>query len=87
MKVLEPKPVKEVLVSLHLVSYLFALCALIAGIAWIYYTAKAVEQDQIGASDGQTAGAVSTATSMWEATVIAVLFYLMFRHHFTHVHA
>ena len=53
MKSLEEKPVKRVLVTMHLLSYLFALACIAATISWIYFVAKAVEQgDLIGGPDG-----------------------------------
>lgn len=87
MKSFEPKPVKEVLVSLHLLSYLFALGALAAGIAWIYYVAKAVEDHTIGGSEGNDVGAKETAETMFQGAVVGILFYMVFRHHFSQLHA
>tara|TARA_R110002110_G_scaffold21556_1_gene85509 strand:+ start:376 stop:660 length:285 start_codon:yes stop_codon:yes gene_type:complete len=94
MKSLEEKPVKQVLVTMHLMSYLFALACIAATVSWIYYIAKAVENDLIGGSDGlgpngtAVAGAeVTTADAMFEGTVIAAILYLVFRHHFSNSHA
>ena len=85
-KSLEMKPMKEVVVSLQGLSYLFALSALAAGIAWIYYIAKAVEGEEIGGESGH-ASAVNTAESMFQGTVVAILFYFVFRHHFSQSHS
>ena len=87
MKALEEKPVKEVLVSLHAISYLFALTAVAAAIAWIYFVAKAVEHDEIGGSDGDSSGPVNTSTTMFEGAVVGILLYMVFRHHFSQSHA
>jgi len=93
MQPLEEKPVKEVLVTMHSVSYLFALTALASAIAWIYFTSKAVEEDQIGGSHGKGKGGDSgtgtvteTTESMFEGAVISLLLYLVFRHHFSQSH-
>lgn len=91
MQPLEEKPVKEVLVTLHTVSYLFALTALASAIAWIYFTAKAVEDDQIGGNHGKgddsnATAQVNTVESMFEGAVIGLLLYLVFRHHFSESH-
>ena len=86
MKALEEKPVKEVLVSLHAISYLFALTAVAAAIAWIYFVAKAVEHEEIGNGDGQ-GQPVNTATTMFEGAVVGILLYMVFRHHFSQSHA
>ena len=90
MQPLEEKPVKEVLTTMHTFSYLFALTALASAIAWIYFTSKAVERDQIGGSDGRSGashgGVVNTAESMFEGAVISILLYLVFRHHFSESH-
>ena len=88
MPALEEKPVKEVLVTMHTMSYLFALTALAAAIAWVYFTAKAVEDKQIGGNDGKPngAGQVATVESMFEGAVISMLLYLVFRHHFSQSH-
>jgi hypothetical protein len=94
MTPLEEKPTKEILVSLHSVSVLFALAAFAATIAWIYYTAKAVEQTRIGGSSGNPDPngngintVLETTNSMFEGTVLAVLSYFVFRHHFNNSHA
>jgi hypothetical protein len=86
MTALEEKPVKEVLVSLHTISYLFALTAVAAAIAWIYFVAKAVENKEIGGSDGEGVP-VNTATVMFEGAVVGILLYMVFRHHFSQSHA
>ena len=76
------RPGKMVLRSMTGIAYLFALAAVGAMIAWIYYVAKAVEADEIGEADGQTSGPVVTADVMFQGTVIAVLVYFAFRHNF-----
>ena len=84
-------PSKEVLMTMHGISYLFALGAVGAIIAWIYYVAKAVEGNHIGGSDGfngdgglsgEDKGPVATATTMFEGLVLGVLVYFVFRHHY-----
>ena len=85
-RALEEKPVKEILVTMHMMSYLFAILFLAAAIAWIYYTAKAVEHKVIGGKDGETSP-VTTAETMFEGAVISMLAYLIFRHHFSQSHA
>jgi len=91
IKPLEEKPVKEILVTMSSMSYLFALTALAATIAWIYYTAKAVDAQQIGGPDGSPVGAdatsvLSTTNTMFEGVVLSVLLYMVFRHHFSNTH-
>jgi hypothetical protein len=88
------RPSKEVLMAVQGISYLFALGAVGAIVAWIYYVAKAVEADHIGGSDGfngrkndtvvssESRGPVSTATTMFEGVVLGVLVYMVFRHHY-----
>ena len=90
MQPLEAKPAKEILMSLHGISYVFALLALAAGIMWIYYVMKAVDKNRIGGEDGKgedgkddsTTSQVDTVTTMFEGTVAALLLYCVFRHHF-----
>lgn len=74
-------PAKPVLQTMTYVSFLFALTALAAGIAWIYYVAKAVEDENIGGSDGG-ASTIDTARVMFQGAVVSILFYFVFRHHF-----
>ena len=85
MSALEEKPVKQVLVTMHTVSYLFALTALAASIAWIYYTSKAAEENKI-ADDSDSTTHITTAESMFEGAVISILLYAIFRHHFSESH-
>lgn len=88
-------PSKEILMTFNGVSYLFALCMIAAAIAWIYYVGQAVDQLVIGGKYGtgnnQPANGSVTATEqidtiavMYQGTVVAVLFYIAFRHHFHH---
>jgi len=74
-------PSKEIFKVMNVVCYLFVLCALASGIAWIYYTAKANDQSQLG--DGSTV-VVATATTCFEAAVVSVLLYFVARHHYHH---
>ncbi len=95
MKSLEEKPVKQVLVTMHLMSYLFAIACIAAAISWIYYVAKSVENDLIGGAQGRgpngtgdaTVARMNTVETMFEGTVIAAVLYLTFRHHFSNSHA
>lgn len=94
MKAFEEKPTKEILVSMHAVSFLFALAAFASTIAWIYYTSRAVEQHRVGGTTGNpnpTANGsntvLETTNSMFEGAVLAVLSYMVFRHHFNNSHA
>ena len=94
MKAFEEKPVKEILVSMNAVSFLFAIAAFASTIAWIYYTTRAVEQQRIGGSSGDpnpngngVNTVLETTNSMFEGTVLAVLSYMVFRHHFSNSHA
>lgn len=90
MQPLEAKPAKEILMSLHGISYVFALLALAAGVAWIYYVMKAVDKNRIGGEEGKgkdthdrsASAQVDTVTTMFEGTVAALLLYCVFRHHF-----
>lgn len=75
------RPGKTVLKSMTGIAYLFALCAVAAMIAWIYYIAKAIEQDEIGGANGN-GDVIGTSGAMFEGTVIAVLVYFVFRHNF-----
>jgi len=93
MQPLEEKPVKEVLVTMHTVSYLFALAALASAISWIYFTAKGVEENQIGGSrgkgedgSGDDTNQSATIEAMFEGAVVSLLLYLVFRHHFSESH-
>jgi hypothetical protein len=72
-------PSKEIFKVMNMVAYLFVLCALASGIAWIYYTAKANDQDQLGEGSGIV---VATATTCFEAAVVSVLLYFVSRHHY-----
>ncbi len=80
-------PSKTVLMSVNGIAYLFAIAALAAGIAWIYYVVKAVEDDQIGGSDGRPNsstgnGQTDTVRVMFQGAVVSILFYFVARHHF-----
>ncbi len=84
-------PSKEILMTFNGVSYLFALCMIAAAIAWIYYVGQAVDQHSIGGKNGYGNDDVLTGTEnidtinvMYQGTVVAVLFYIAFRHHFHH---
>jgi hypothetical protein len=81
-------PSKEILATFNGTSYLMALLALASTIAWIYYVSKAVEQNVIGDKHGngsdETGNVSLTTEVMFEGTVIAVLMYFVFRHHFHH---
>jgi hypothetical protein len=89
---LEEKPAREILMSLHGIAYIFALLALASGIAWVYYVAKAVESDAIGGKHGRGSNEVNGAPGetrqvdtnevMFQGTVVAILLYGVFRHHF-----
>ena len=81
------KPMRPILRILTAMAMLFVLAALTATIAWIYYIAKAVEQNEIGGSnglgdDGISGSALETSTAMFQATVVSVFLYFVARHHY-----
>ena len=80
----DAEPSKEIFRVMNMLGYLFVLCALAAGIAWIYYIARANNDDQLGDVDGATS--VTTADVCFQATVVSVLLYFVSRHHFNKVH-
>lgn len=80
-------PSKTVLMSFHGIAYLFAIAALASALAWIYYVAKAVEDDQIGGKNGQgeddtTGDKIETIRVMFQGAVVGILFYFVARHHY-----
>lgn len=80
----DAEPSKEIFKVMNMLGYLFVLCALAAGIAWIYYIARANNDNALGDDTG--ALSVTTATACFEATVVACLLYFVARHHFSKVH-
>ena len=85
MPALEEKPVKEVLVTMHSFSYLFALATLTAAIAWIYFMAKAFEEAELGVGVNHDK-LVITVETLIECAVVSILLYFIFRHHFSQSH-
>jgi hypothetical protein len=87
MKAFEEKPARQVLAYLNMLGYSFILTTIAATIAWIYYVAKAVDQGQIGGNEGRgsadTGDPTTTAETMYQATVISIFLYFIFRHHFS----
>lgn len=79
----DAEPSKEIFSVMNYLAYLFVLLALAAGIAWIYYVAKANEDDKL---DDSAANVVNTASVCFQATVVSVLLYFVARHHFHHLH-
>ena len=72
-------PTTTVLKSVNALSYLFVLTALAAGIAWIVYVAKAVDNKTIGEDSTDH---IETTRIMFQATVVSILLYFVARHHF-----
>mgnify|MGYP003121376959 CR=1 FL=1 len=79
----DAEPSREIFSVMNYLSYLFVLFALAAGIAWIYYVAKANEDDVL---DDTAGNVVNTASVCFQATVVSVLLYFVARHHFHHLH-
>jgi hypothetical protein len=75
------QPSKQIFRVLNMLGYLFVLCALAAGIAWIYYVSQANAQDTLGDDNGLES--VVTATTCFEGAVVGYLFYYVARHHFS----
>ena len=82
-------PSKNVLMAVNGISYLFVLTALAAGLAWVYYVAKAVEDNILGGSEGKGENdsgdsdtQVNTIRVMFQGAVVGILFYFVARHHF-----
>lgn len=80
----EDVPAKGVLMGMNALGYTFILTALAAGIAWIVYVAKSVNNDQLG-NNGKVAE-LETATVCFQGVVASVLLYFVARHHFSHTH-
>ena len=78
----DAEPSREIFKVMNYLGYVFVLTALAAGIAWIYYVAKANEDDVLG---DETDRVVNTATVCFQATVVSVLLYFVARHHY-HLH-
>lgn len=79
------KPTETVLTTMNRISYLFVLLALAAGISWIYYVAKAVDQKEIGGADGDgdgTGNRIESIRTMFQGAVVSILLYFVARHHF-----
>lgn len=99
VEAVEEKPVAGVIMGMTGLGYLFIITALAAGIAWIVYTAKAVQNNVLGdndvldvstysAADDELKGFsnVRTATICFQAAVVSCLFYFVARHHFSNLH-
>ena len=76
-------PSREIFMVMNYVGYLFVLTALAAGIAWIYYTAKAKDEGKLGDNDDRR---VDTASICFQAAVVSALLYFVARHHFHQHH-
>lgn len=97
---LEERPIKELLMALNGISYVFALLALACVIAWIYYAVEAVDNNAVGGPKGRGKGSnelpegtaagetrqVDTIEMMFQGLVMSVLLYAIFRHHFSMSH-
>lgn len=92
------RPSKEILMAVHGISMLLALLAFAAGIAWVYYVGKAVDDNMIGGkkgngkdgdkvdTDDERNKQRDTVTVMFQGAVASILFYYVFRHHFSSHH-
>jgi len=80
----EEKPVKSVLMSLNGLGYLFLAAALAAGIAWVVYVARAVdEKDELNGNSDPKVPNFEIATFCFQGAVVAVLLYFVARHHYS----
>ena len=82
----EEKPVKSVLMSLNGLGYLFLATALAAGIAWIVYVARSIDEkdDPKGSSDSQPKVSNNEiADFCFQGAVVAILLYFVARHHYS----
>lgn len=83
-------PTKEVFMIMNYLSLVLVLLGLAAGIAWVYYVAKA--QDNPNKTDGSSGDVfgsdkdqvVKTSTMCFQALVVSVLLYFVSRHHYSH---
>ena len=78
------QPTKEVFMVMHALSLVLVLGALASAIAFIYYVAKASEDNQYGTDSSDEV--FNSQDVCFYSVVISALLYFVSRHHFSHGH-
>jgi len=79
----EEKPIRSVLMSLNGLGYLFLAAALAAGIAWVVYVARSIdEKDEPDQTGDPKVSNLEIAFFCFQGAVVAILLYFVARHHY-----